>query len=639
MVDIHLIPKKEIDRILDSVEDRHLRLSLTADICRANALATVKRAGSGHLGSSFSSLDIITFLYFDYLNVRELGVDHPDRDVYFSSKGHDVPGQYAVLYALGVIPESQFLRLRRLGGTYGHPDVSIPGIEANTGSLGMGISKARGIAVAKQIQKRSGRVLVMTGDGELQEGQIYEALQTTVHQNVSNVTVIVDHNKVQSDREVKEIVDLGDMEKKFTDFGWYVRRCDGHDFSALGQVFAEFDTVTDRPKILIADTVKGQGVSFMEHPRALASNNGLYPWHAGAPKDEPFSDAYRELTDGVNQRLEKLDLDTLSLTPFPPDDRQHGLISKEYVADSFGDALVDISRKRTDVVVLDADLSADCRLRKFEYEYPDRFIENGIAEQDMVSMAGGLALQGLLPVVNSFGVFLASRANEQIYNNVTERTKIIYVCHFAGVIPSAPGLSHQSIRDISLMGMFPDMEILQPSNPLEARMVLDYCINTAEHGTMIRLNIGPSPRIITLPDSYTLSHGAGVSLTEGSDALLMAYGPVMLHEALLAGEALAKKGIGVKIVNHPWLNRLSREWFADIIKSFTHVFVMDDHAPVGGLYDTILRTCAPTDMLTGRSFVSFAVEGYPACGDPREVLRHHNLDGDSIAARIEEQLK
>ena len=164
MTELRLIPPEEFERAGDD-------LGLLADMCRANALVAVKRAGSGHLGSSFSALDIVVHLLWRELNVAELGWEHPDRDVFFSSKGHDVPGLYAALNALGVVPTERLLRLRRLGGLDGHPDVGVPGIEANSGSLGMGLSKGRGMAWAKRHLGRDGFVVVMTGDGELQEGQ------------------------------------------------------------------------------------------------------------------------------------------------------------------------------------------------------------------------------------------------------------------------------------------------------------------------------------------------------------------------------------------------------------------------------------------------------------------------------------
>jgi len=233
MLEIKLIPREEFQRIQRANFPKYDKLALLGDMCRANALATVKLAGSGHIGSSFSSLDIVTFLYFADMNTAELGIRHPDRDIYFSSKGHDVPGYYAVLYALGILPKEQFIRLRRLGGTHGHPDVSIPGIEANSGSLGMGIAKAKGMAWAKKLRGSGGRVFVMTGDGELQEGQIWESLQTAAHQRITNIHVIVDCNKIQTDKSVEGIITLGDLGKKFEIFGWHVERCSGHDFAAL----------------------------------------------------------------------------------------------------------------------------------------------------------------------------------------------------------------------------------------------------------------------------------------------------------------------------------------------------------------------------------------------------------------------
>ena len=208
MPDLFYLPKTEFERVLSQVAAGSPRLQLFADMCRLNTLVEIKHAGSGHLGSSLSAMDIVVWLYLEVLNVRSLGNDHPDRDIYFSSKGHDVPGLYAVLTALGLLEEGALFKLRRLGGLDGHPDVHTAGVEANTGSLGMGISKARGLAWAKRHLGRGGRVFVLVGDGELQEGQIWEAPQTTAHQGV-DLTVIVDHNKIQTDMPVDEIIGLG----------------------------------------------------------------------------------------------------------------------------------------------------------------------------------------------------------------------------------------------------------------------------------------------------------------------------------------------------------------------------------------------------------------------------------------------
>ena len=634
MVKLSLIPIYEFQRVRAAPIDKYRKLGLLADMCRANTLVSVKRAGSGHLGSSFSSLDIVTWLYYAEMNTAQLGIEQPDRDIYFSSKGHDVPGLYAVLFALGILPKDKFIKLRRRGGTFGHPDIRTPGIEANSGSLGMGISKAKGIAAAKALLGRGGRVFVMTGDGELQEGQIYEALQTAAHQEVNNLSVIVDHNKVQSDKPVAEITDLADLASKCRAFGWHVARCDGHDFRQLEGVFADFSEVADRPKMLIADTLKGRGVSFMEHPAALAACGGLYRWHAGAPDDQSFEAAFAEITERVNHGLAECRLPPLQVEELEPEPRPASGVAQEWVVDAFGQALVEAAAEREDIVVLDGDLASDCRIRAFELKYPQRFIENGIAEQDMVSMAGGLALQGLLPVVNTFASFLAAKSNEQIYNNACEQTKIIYVCHYAGLIPAGPGSSHQSIRDISLFGALPDCIMLQPCNVTETRMALRYCIDAPKGIYMLRLVIGPSPRIIALPSDYRLTPGRGAALTDGSDAALFAYGPVMLNEALLAAELLKAEGLGLRVVNMPWLNRFDPSWLGEVLGSCRRIYVVDDHSPVGALGDAMLNALVTCGLLSTRRFKKFGVEGYPACGTPQEALQYHGLDGASLAGVI-----
>jgi transketolase len=618
---MELIPQSELERASGN-------LPLLADMCRLNALVAVKRAGSGHLGSSFSAMDIVVHLFYAELNTAQVGFDDPERDVYFSSKGHDVPGLYAVLHALGMLPADKLLRLRRLGGLDGHPDVGVPGIEANSGSLGMGISKGRGIAWAKRFLGRRGRVIVMTGDGELQEGQNFEALQAAAAHRQGNLWVIVDRNELQSDKPTEEILALGDLEAKLRAFGWHVAACDGHDHDALARVFADFRDRDDVPKLLLANTVKGKGVSFMEHPAALREGGGTYRWHAGAPDDASFALAHGELVERIRSQLPDLRLETVeSIEAGSEGEPESGIttrtrVTDEYVADAYGEVLLELADSHPELVVLDADLASDCRIRPFELAHPERFHESGIAEQDMVSAAAGMARHGVLPVVNSFAAFLAARANEQIYNQASEHTKVIYALHYAGLIPAGPGKSHQSIRDVSLLAALPNMTIVQPGNAEETRRLVRWAVEEAVENVAIRLAIGPSPRRLALP---AVAEGRGAVVADGTDALLFTYGPVMLHEALTAAALLGGR---VQVLNMPWLNRVDAEWLAETVDPFDEVIVLEEHAPVGALGDTLRRA------LGGRELTVFGVEGWPACGTPTEALQFHGLDGSSLAGRI-----
>ena len=618
-------PKTEFDRVRAGGPKA---LPLIADMCRLNTITSIKRAGSGHIGTSLSSMDLFVYLYFERLNVAELGCQHEDRDLFFSSKGHDVPGLYAALHAAGILDESTFLNLRRAAGGCGHPTVGTPGIEANSGSLGMGIAKAKGMALAKRKKGLGGEVFVLTGDGELQEGQNYESLQHAVNRGIGDFTVIVDHNKVQSDKPVEVISSLGDLEAKLRAFGWRTLRIDGHDFEAISEALASPAPHT----VVIADTLKGKGVSFMEHPAALEADGGVYRWHSGAPDDEAFARALDELSARIATAAGALGLPA-------PATADAGAIDDpapagERIAAGYGRALLDLIPQRPELMVLDADLADDCCVRDVEVQYPDRFLEHGIAEQDMVSTAGGLALQGFLPVVNSFASFLAARPNEQIYNNACEGSRIVYACHYAGLLPAAPGESHQSIRDVSLFQATPNFTILHPATTEECYQATRWAVEQATTNVMLRFLIGKPPQKLELPEGTKLQPGRGTRLRGKGEIALFAYGPVMPVEALAAADRLAERGTQARVIHMPWLNRVDMDWLRGTLDGVHSVYVIEDHATRGGLGEFLLAELAHHDALGERRFRIFGVDGVPRWGTPAEALRAHRLDGPSIASRI-----
>src|SRR6266540_2753321 len=234
-LELQFVPLGEFERLRDPSISPLDRVRAFAALTRINVLYMIAGAWSGHIGTSFSSLDIMSWLFLNELRDLDRGPDACD--IFFSSKGHDAPALYNVLIGLGLLPADKLHQLRRIGGLPGHPHVETPYIQANTGSLGMGISKAKGMALANRLAGTPRRIFVLTGDGELQEGQFWESLGSAVTRNLGEIVAIVDHNKIQSDTWVHEVSPLGDLESKFSAFGWHVDRCDGHDVSALARVF------------------------------------------------------------------------------------------------------------------------------------------------------------------------------------------------------------------------------------------------------------------------------------------------------------------------------------------------------------------------------------------------------------------
>lgn len=608
------------------VSDPMVRAGLVADLCRINTLFMIMQAGSGHIGSSFSSTDLITWLWTEYLRDPNGGSD--DGDIYFSSKGHDAPALYSLLIAMEKLGFDLLPQLRRLNGLPGHPDVATPFIATNTGSLGMGIAKAYGMARANRYTGRGGRIVVMTGDGELQEGQIWESLQPVANEGLAEITVIVDHNKLQSDSAVAAVSDLGPIEDKFRAFGWEVRRGDGHDFAVLRDTLAHFATVTDKPKVFIADTIKGKGVSFME---GLACGDQTYHFHAGAPALKDYVAATREMLARVNGTLATLGLPPAVLTSAPLPVRVSPSRPEKIVL-AYGDELLAMARHRPEIVVMDADLLSDCGIEAFKAELPERFIECGIAEMHMVSAAGGMALRGMLPVVHSFACFLGTRANEHIYNNATEKTKIIYVATLAGLVPGGPGHSHQSVRDISAVGAVPGLIAFEPCSEREARLAIRWAVEQNPESTYLRFVNVPLDLPYVMPADYTLQVGRGVTLKPGTDVALVGYGTVLLSNAWRAAEELAAQGISAAVIDLPWLNRIDDQWVGEAMAGFTHIVTLDNHYLEFGQGVMVAAALARTGVRAG--VTQIGLTEIPACGTNAEVLAYHGLDGSSIARTV-----
>ena len=263
-------------------------LQIIAARVRKNAVTGVYHAKSGHPGGSLSVADVLTYLYFEAMQVDPKNPHDPNRDRFVLSKGHCAPGLYGVLAEKGFFSPDEMASLRKIGHfLQGHPDMKrVPGVDMSTGSLGQGVSAANGMALAAKIDKKDYRVYTVTGDGELEEGQVWEAAMFAPHFKLDNLTLFVDNNGLQIDGEVTKVMNPMPIREKYEAFGWHVLEVDGHDFCQIEKAVLEAKTVKGKPTAIICKTVKGKGVSFME---------GQAKWHGSAPDEEQYKAALAEL--------------------------------------------------------------------------------------------------------------------------------------------------------------------------------------------------------------------------------------------------------------------------------------------------------------------------------------------------------
>ena len=587
-----------------------------ADGCRLNVLSAIHQAGSGHIGTSFSSMDIFVAVR-RFLQGDEFLTGAPLRQVFFSSKGHDAPALYASLHSGGELSDAQLFSLRRLGGLPGHPETITPGVATNTGSLGMGISKAKGFVKAQRLTNPSARepVVVLLGDGELNEGQIWESMPGAVKEGFAEITAIVDSNGIQSDTWTGGTLPMGDVLARAAAVGWHAIECSGNN---PNEVFAALEEAhrDPRPSFIVAQTTKGSGISWME---SFPKDATYYQFHSGALAEPLYDQAVATLLprfgDKDNNTRDENPPPVLDLDPYSPKPRPESMVTV------WQDMLLTVMEKNPSVIALDGDLSYDTGTHLAHERFPERYVQSGIAEQDMVSMAGTLALSGFIPFVHSFATFLTMRATEQIFNNASEESQVIYLGFLAGLIPSAAGFSHQAVTDVGIMGSIPGMRVFEPSGPEE----FEWCVEQA------LLHTGPSyirVGAVAAVDSESPAVGRVNQRAEGRGVALVSSGPLLTQQALDCRNFLAERGSEAPAVfSLPEIASPLGQAELNKLANFTDIVVLENHNPARAKH-FYLSTQLSSETITVHRL---GLEGLPANGQPGEVLAHHSLDPQSIA--------
>jgi transketolase len=641
-------------------------IAKAASEMRGYMLISLHCAGSGHSGGSLSCADIVATLYLRAMRHKPTDPEWGGRDRHFFSAGHKAPAWYVPLGYTGYFDVKQTALLRKYGSPFkGHPDRNkLAGIEASCGSLGQGLSIAVGDALAARLDGKSHRVYCLMGDGEQQEGQIWEAAMAAGHYKLDNLVGIVDKNCLQIDGNVCDVMNIDPIDEKYRAFGWHVVVCDGHSIPALIAAFEEAARTKGKPTVIIAKTVKGKGVSFMENQAG---------WHGRAPKKDELDKALAELgathlpkdemiaLAGTHQK--KVDAQIEAAMPkFSKNywwNAQEGMkVEMRSTKEGFGEELE--QNDNTQIVALGADISGSISINMFYKNRPerkDRFFSMGIAEQSGTCVAAGLAKEGKIPFFGTYGVFAAGRALDQVRTTVCYGNWNVKIVGAHGGVSVGPdGATHQALEEIFQISGLPNMSLLVPCDAAETKKATAAMIGmdgpcyiryareatpiVTDASTPYKFGVatvirftGEQPKFA---DAFTHQLSSGAQPMR-EDIAIVACGPEV-PEAMRAAWILKEEfGISARVVNMSTVKPLDRPAIVASARDCGCVLTVEEHQK-GGLGNlvaaAILEECAQP-LVFGMIGVD---DRFGDTGAPWELIKEFGLAAEHIAKKAKEMV-
>ncbi len=618
-----------------------------SEICRRariNILKMTSLAGSGHPGGSMSSLEIYAMLW-SQAKVDPGSPSMPGRDRIVVSHGHTSPGVYTVLGATGYFdPEKALVSFRLAGSDFeGHIERHIPGIELTTGNLGQGLSSAIGMALADRLNGWRNHIWVIAGDGENQKGQIAEARRFASKYRLNNLTFIVDQNSLQISGSTGDVMPV-DIEAEFRASGWETVRVDGHHLHQLyGAMRPEGQK---KPRLILAKTVMGKGVSFMENRAGF---------HGRALKPGELEEALKELgaendMDDLRERRNRFIRENSERFS---EDSCHACAENPgtpvtYPADHSGDnrsawgaALMDLAENNpgNTPMVFDCDLAGSVKTAAFAEKYPDHFFQGGIMEHNTASMAGGASLAGKLVFWSDFGVFAADETFNQQRLNDINHTNLKIVATHCGLDVGPDGKTHHCIKYAGLMRALPNCSTIVPADPNQTDRAVRYAAATPGN-FFIAMGRSKLPVITDgkgepfFGGGYRFRFGEIDTVREGTDICVLALGP-MTWKALELADILATGGLSCNVMSVSCPNNLP-EGLAGELSSFRIVVTYEDHDTETGLGASVaLSLCrrggAPP-------LLRFGVKEYGVSGDHEDLYTMQGLQPEQVAVEVLEEL-
>lgn len=618
---------------------QHQALQLRIDSIRATT-----QAQSGHPTSCMSAADIVSALFFYILIYDIKNPKNPNNDRFILSKGHAVPVMYAAWKQLGVITDEQLLSLRDSNSIFeGHPTPKFIYNEAATGSLGQGLSIGLGMALNAIYEKLSYKTYVMLGDAELAEGSVWEAAELASHKNINNLIGIIDCNRLGQSGESIDNHHVDVYAKKFQAFGWDTIIINGHNMREIIQALEQAQASTNKPFMIIAKTFKGYG---------LVSTQNKENCHGKPFKKEELPGLINELKETFKDAAE-FTITTRYTPPVPANTnsetpaKQAQKISLDLTHDknnaqfdpskkissrkAFGYALAALGRADKRVFALDADVKNSTYTEIFETEFPDRFVECFIAEQNMISIAAGLQARGKIPFAATFGAFF-TRCYDQIRMAAIGQNAIRLCGSHCGVSIGQDGPSQMALEDLAIMRAIPNSIVLYPSDGVSTYKLTELMANYNNGISYIRSTRADTNMLYTHEEKFVLG-GSKVLRTQNNNKACIVTAGITLHEALKAYEILKAQNIFVSIIDLYSIKPLDTQTLiTQAQQANNHIITIEDHYPQGGIGEAVTHALANT----GIQVHSLAVNQLPHSGTPEDLLRWAGIDADSIVRKVQE---
>jgi transketolase len=594
-------------------------LENVANILRLHSIRSTTKVKSGHPTSCLSSAEIVATLFFNVMNIDPENIDYLDNDEFILSKGHAAPVLYAVLAEIGVFPREKLMTLRRFDSELeGHPVPRVKGIRVATGSLGQGLSIGLGMAYAKRLLGINRRVYVLLGDGEVAEGSVWEALNLAGKLKMSNLTAILDMNRLGQSEPTMFQWDWEAYARRVKAFGWNVTVCDGHNVKDLMKAFEEAKK-SDKPFFIIAKTIKGKGVSFLENIEGR---------HGTALSEEELSRAEKEILPKIKDV--KFKPQNFIKAKIPIACRRKYSIKTEYkigdiiaTREAFGRALVKLGEQNDRMVVLDGDVKNSTFTIYFFNKFPERSLQCYIAEQNMVGVAVGLQSHGFDVFLSSFACFL-SRAYDQIRMASYSRANLKIAGSHAGVSIGEDGPSQMGLEDLALFRAIFGSVVLYPCDGVSAEK-LTCAMANYEGISYIRTTRPRTPVIYGNDEEFHIGGSKVLRWSKNDEATVVASG-ITVHEALKAYEKLKAEGINIRVVDCYSVKPLDSETLIKAFEETKHIITVEDHYPEGGIGEAVASLGLRPRIL--------AVRKMPHSGKPEELLAEQGIDAAGIVNEV-----